>query len=352
MKKNFILFLLLALGLTLHANASEAGQVPTGLEEEIQTEDTTLPPGLNVFQTFTGHYGVSTDGFGSTGQKGEIHATIPKNSTIIKAYLYSAAYNAQNEDISGLKFNNSAVRFDKYYINPVNSSFMFKTGRADVTAQVKATYNTVQQNDIYTFQIEENNAHVDGEALIVIYENSALSPNTIAVIEGGANINGDTFLMHFDEPLNPEDENFALEMYLGISYSCCGQASRVTVNDQIITEQAGDYDDGKEQANGSLITVGGFDDPFSPNMPSYTEDHEKYNLKDYIKKNDTDVKLNTINPSKDDNLFLVVLKASGTASVCDINSPCYQKGFADGKAFCKAHPKECKIFPKTVVIPY
>ena len=68
-----------------------------------------------------------------------------------------------------------------------------------------------------------------------------------------------------------------------------------------------------QQANGSLITVGSFDDPFSPLLPAYTDDHERYNLTPHITAGDTTINVQTRNPSGDDNIFLAVFQVSGRA---------------------------------------
>ena len=67
--------------------------------------------------------------------------------------------------------------------------------------------------------------------------------------------------------------------------------------------------------NGRLITVGGNDDPFSPFLPSYDDDHERYNLAPQINKGDTSIVVRTANASRDDNIFFVGFVTSGEADV-------------------------------------
>ena len=104
-------------------------------------------------------------------------------------------------------------------------------------------------------------------------------------------------------------------MSLGIGFSCCNQKSTVMVNGTTITENAGNMDDGLVVSNGSLITVGGFDDPFSPLNPSYADDHERYNLVPYINAGDMSINIFTENPSFDDNIFLANFYVSGIAGI-------------------------------------
>jgi hypothetical protein len=89
----------------------------------------------------------------------------------------------------------------------------------------------------------------------------------------------------------------------------------VTVNETVITNNAGNNDDGDAVADGSLITVGGFDDPFSPLLPSYQEDHERYDIAPYIDNGDLTIAVHTINPSSDDNIYIAGFYVNGLAAV-------------------------------------
>ncbi len=104
---------------------------------------------------------------------------------------------------------------------------------------------------------------------------------------------------------------------MAIASAAAISASNVTVDGKLITQEAGNNDDSIDStaANGNLITVGGNNDPFSPLLPTYAEDHERYNLVPEIKDGDTSIKINTLNPSDDDNIFLAVLDVSGDASI-------------------------------------
>jgi hypothetical protein len=106
-------------------------------------------------------------------------------------------------------------------------------------------------------------------------------------------------------------------MRLGIGFSCCNQASRVTVNGTVITENAGNNDDSADAnlSNGNLISVGGDNDPFSALLPAYENDHERYNLVPQIVNGSTAINVNTINPSNNDNIFLAVFHVFGRAGV-------------------------------------
>jgi hypothetical protein len=93
------------------------------------------------------------------------------------------------------------------------------------------------------------------------------------------------------------------------------------VNGTTITENAGNHDDGAQTANGSLITVGGFDDPFSALLPTYADDHERYNLVPFIDDGDTQITIDTFNTSADDNIFLAAFYVLGEARVITVPEP-------------------------------
>lgn len=265
---------------------------------------------------------MSSDGFGNTSNTGTISAQIPPNSTIVQAYLYSAAFstgNYESMDLTGLTLNGQTVTFQTYFKNQWGSGY-FKTGRADVTSIVQAGYgNGNSITGIYDFTVTEQNSEVDGEALVVIYSNSSLPERTIAILDGGANIDGDEVRVSFPNGLDKSSSDFIAEMYLGISFSYPNQSSTVTVNGTTITSNAGGYDDGTG-ANGGLITVGGYDDSYSSLMPAYGDDHERYDISDQISDGDTQIDITTINPSQDDNLFLVIFNISGEGDV-DVTNP-------------------------------
>jgi hypothetical protein len=112
-------------------------------------------------------------------------------------------------------------------------------------------------------------------------------------------------------------------MIIGDGFSINDQSSTIKVNGTTITNSAGNNDDSADASgtNGNLITVGGFDDPFSPFLPSYAADHEKYNLTPQVPVGSSSIVVNTANSSFNDNIFLEVFKVSGTATVTTTPEP-------------------------------
>jgi len=268
---------------------------------------------LTSFKSFVGHVGVSTDGFGSTSNDGTISAQVPVGATVLGAYLYSATF-GQSPTLGTVTLNGTAVNFDHVVTNDIPPSLpaYFRTGRSDVTSIVAPIING-GPGGIYNFNVTESLGNTDGEALVVVYSLDSLPQSSVGILDGGAALGGDTTSINFADPLDPTAPGFFAEMRIGDSFSCCGQKSVIKVNGTTITENAGNNDDGDAVANGALITVGGFDDPFSPLNPGYDEDHERYNLVPQITKGDTSISVFTQNPSNDDNIFLAVFAVSGNA---------------------------------------
>jgi hypothetical protein len=168
---------------------------------------------------------------------------------------------------------------------------------------------------IYNFTVTETASTQDGEALVVVYSLASLPVGTVGILDGFSAVTGDSTAINFSNPLDPTAPGFFAEMRIGDSFSCCGQKSTISVNGVTITDNAGNNDDGLQVADGSLITVGGFDDPFSPLLPSYDADHERYNLVPQVGLGDTSISVFTQNPDATDNIFLGVFHVAGIAGI-------------------------------------
>jgi len=271
------------------------------------------PASLMTFKTYTGNVGYSSDGFGSIDQSGTISASVPIGSTVVAAYLYSATFNSPG--FAGGTLNGTALSYEPAVIN-TDACCALASQRMDVTSIVKPIIDG-GPGGIYNFPLTETDSTQDGEALVVVYTNPALSTATFGILDGFARTSGDTTAINFAKPLDPSDAGFFAEMFLGDGFSCCGQMSTVAVNGTTITQAAGNNDDSVDgfASNGNLITVGGFDDPYSSLLPSYDADHERYDLVPYITAGDTSITVNTFNSSADDNIFLAGFYVTGIASI-------------------------------------
>ncbi len=278
---------------------------------------------LTTFQTYVGNYGVSTDGWGSTTQQGTIRASVPVGATVVGAYLYTSTF--FNSSLSGVG-GTLAGQAVNYSTNlgtiPAPACCTLTAARADVTSIVKPLVDG-GPGGIYNFNITETSSSQDGSALVVVYQLGSLATSTVAILDGFSRVDGESTTFNFAQPLDPNAPGFFAEMRLGIGFSCCSQASSVAVNGTTITENAGNNDDSADPSlsNGNLITVGGFDDPFSPMLPTYAQDRERYDLTPHVGVGDTSIAIRTNNASRDDNIFLAVFHVAGEATVCDPNCP-------------------------------
>jgi hypothetical protein len=271
---------------------------------------------LVEFKTFSGKVALSTDGWGGSSASGVISASAPSGSKVVAAYLYTATNNTTTSPQNFVTFDSNSVTYNSTSSN-ATACCTLKSYRADVTSIVKSVIDG-GAGGVYNFNVAEGNlnSNIDGHALVVVYENSTLPDASVGILDGFASVTGDTTSINFADALDPTDPGFFAEMRLGIGFSFGPttplQSSRVEVNGEVITTNAGGFDDGAG-ANGALITVGGFDDPFSTLLPGYNDDHERYDLKPYITAGDKSIKVDTFNSSKDDNIFLAAFYVSGKA---------------------------------------
>lgn len=279
---------------------------------------------LTSFQTYVGNYGVSTDGWGSTTQAGVISASVPAGATVTAAYLYtSTAFNGALTGVGGSLAGTAVAYSTNLGTIPSPACCQLTAARADVTSIVKPLIDG-GSGGTYNFNITETSTSQDGSALVVVYQLSSLATTTVGILDGYALVTGDVTTINFATPLDTSASGFMAEMRLGIGFSfnnssCTddGQTSTVAVNGTVITGNAGCNDDSVDAAaaNGNLITVGGFDDPFSPLLPSTENDHERYNLVPYITDGSSSISVRTSNASRDDNIFLAVFVVSGEAGI-------------------------------------
>lgn len=271
---------------------------------------------LTSFATFVGNVGYSSDGFGSITQDGTISASVPAGSTVLAAYLYTGMNGfSGSTNPAGTTLATNAVSFGPTVFNTTGCCSI-SSARADVTSIVKPVIDG-GAGGIYNFAVHEGSGGQDGEALVVVYQNAALPVSTVGILDGFASVTGDTTSINFASPLHPGDPGFFAEMIIGDNFSCCGQKSTIKVNGTVITENAGNSDDKTDSfdANGNLITVGGFNDPFSPMLPDYATDHERYNLVPQIADGSTTITVDTVNASQDDNIFMATFYVSGKAGI-------------------------------------
>ena len=287
---------------------------------------------LSTFATYTGDVGVSTDGCGSVTQTCTITAGVPAGSTVLAAYLYSSLY--RTASTPGGTLNGTTVNYSRAL--GVDAGYL-EAYQANVTSIVAPIINagggtpstdaaTGAPLDVYSFPVTETLSSQDGEGLVVVYSNPSIPTSTVAILDGFSASSGDTASINFSAPLSPTAPGFVANMIIGDGFSydgsasSCGgsQTSTISVNGTPITSVAGNADDSQDanEANGNLITVGGYRVPYTSLNPTcVSADHERYNLASEITTGDTSITVNTVNPSDNDNIFLEVFDVSGLAAV-------------------------------------
>jgi hypothetical protein len=280
---------------------------------------------LTTFASFSGAgVGLSTAGWGSTTQSGTLTANVPVGATVLAAYLYTSTYGWATG--TGGTFAGNAVSYTRLGSNNVG----LEAGRVDVTSLIKPTIDA-GLGGAYNFAITETDARQDGSALVVVYRDPTVAAiQSVGILDGFSITTGDSTAINFAAGLDKSDPNFFAEMRLGIGFSFNGtgctqsiQTSTVDVNGTRISNNAGCNDDSVDlsAANGNLITVGDDNDPYSALLPATADDHERYNLVNYVNQGDTLISITTRNPSNDDNIFLATFHVFGEAGFNEPPNP-------------------------------
>jgi PEP-CTERM motif len=284
---------------------------------------------LTSFQTLTGTLGLSSDGWGSTTQTGTISANVPLGATVTAAYLYTSTFN--NGALAGVGGTIAGMGIGPLTSLGTNGTAccQLTAARANVTGILKPIIDG-GPGGLYNFTVTETSSSQDGYALVVVYSLPSLPVSTIGILDGWASAAGDMTAVNFGAPIDPNAPGFFAEMRLGIGFSfdgndCSGsgQVSRVAVDGTPISNNAGCNDDSADAvaANGNLITVGGDNDPFSPNLPTTPNDHERYDLVPQLSLGDTGFTVTNANSSLDDNIFLALFHVLGEARIVEVPEP-------------------------------
>ncbi|MCK4731723.1 MAG: Ig-like domain-containing protein [Methanophagales archaeon] len=273
--------------------------------------------------TEIGLISLSVDGLGTLSSTGTIQVEKPVGATVRSAYMAAAdvwgSYGGPLPD-GAVQINGNNVNWDSHESLYTNNAW------SDVTAIVGPIVDAAPAG-IVDLTITET-INLDGSILAVIFDDpNQATENTIVLLFGAQDIYGDTFAIGLAEPIDTSDPNLVLDMSLGISYGhqtswSYIQYSQVDVNGMRLTTSAGGQDDGDDE-NGALLTVGGLGDsnanPPDPyangdsTSPRY--DDELYNLIPFVSDGDTNIIVDTINPSNDDNIFFASLFLASTTAV-------------------------------------
>jgi len=288
---------------------------------DILQESTTT---MGEFYSETGRISISVDAGGSNDEYHIINVDKPNERAKVKrAYVLAAStgwsyYNIPNGDI---QLEGNPINWDRSIPNHIFSY----NHLADVTAIIKPIVDAAPAGRIGLTFTESNTYAVDGEILIVVFDDKTQrQKQTVICLFGALNPLGSLFGVTLPKPIDPLDTDAFLDMGLGISYgyqTASYQYNIVEVNGSLLTSSAGGEDDGYGQ-NGALITVGGLDDsnanppdPYENGYGNPRYDDELYSLLPLIDPDTTNITIDTNNPSMDDNIFFIYFKISRQADV-------------------------------------
>lgn len=298
--------------------------VPAGAEET--TDPGTRPEGFTEPNTFSA---ASTSSSGMemlVNERGRLSKSVdatagggvqvdkPAGATVRAAYLGVATTGFQQFRLPAGSVTLAGQPVP--LANELSSGIYSYNYFADVTSIVKpviddaaAGVTTLAVAEAYPYQTE-------GEVLIVIFDDPAVTADkSVTILYGALNPAGDTYGLQLARAVDTTDPATQMEMSLGISFGSQGstQYSTVHVNGQPLTSAAGGQDDGYS-ANGALITAGGIGDSLAnPTDPTaypygYRSDDELYDLRPFVRSGDRAITVTTANPSNDDNVFLSVFE--------------------------------------------
>lgn len=282
--------------------------------------------GLKPVIVETGQYAWSIDGLGTLDGTGNIQVEKPAGGTVHKAYFVAAQVQDGSKPTlntpSSILLNGSAVTFQYESLNASgDDSNAFNNYFADVTSLVSSTING-QSAGVNNITVDEGGLDVEGTALVVLFNDSSVEVATVVLAFGNSSPSGDSFTLAFNALSAPQTQD--LQMAVGISYSYDNegdsrddwQSSSIFVNDTLMTDIAGSFDDCNEANqeddcnDDALVTVGGVGDattnPTMPSSDSWSQaaDDELYSLTPFVEVGDTSILVRTLNPSSDDNIFL------------------------------------------------
>ncbi len=285
---------------------------------------------LSTSYTFNGNGNWSLDGCGSNSSNPvcTIDAVVPSGSTVEAAFLYSSMFSTStvpSVTLDGVNYSGSDW-------DDLGANGYLKAYRTDVTAQISGAVGGGSENP-FSFAVnnETPNGSIDGEVLAIIYSNAAETERTIAFLDGFSASTGDTFNVNLASALTADqlaDTEFEAMLSLGIGFgyqtaNADVQNSEVDVNGTSLTTCAGGQDDGIANygppSNGALITVGGLGDDAANNhdcsQTGDRQDDELYTLTPFLTPSDTQIVIDTLNPSNDDNIFFAAINITAVAGV-------------------------------------
>lgn len=319
-----------ALAVPLAAAAAVPGKPPRTARAAPSAMAISSEAALSGFYAVTGDVYVSIDAAGTNSASAELAVEKRSaDSTVRAAYLFAASTGFSGFHIAdgGITLEGAPVDFDES-TEIANSISSFNIA-ADVTAIVKPVLDAAGVGITTLIVSESSSGSIDGEILAVVFDDPNEPETSINLFYGAQQTTGDSFNILLGEPVQHDEPTQQLSLSLGISFGAqpTGQYSQVDVNSVRLTTAAGGQDDG-ELSNGALITVGGIgDSTANPENPNATDsdgcsdntapfcDDELYDLKAVLADGISNIAVDTLNPSNDDNIYFAALISTGVVAI-------------------------------------
>jgi LPXTG-motif cell wall-anchored protein len=309
--------LLIAGGVVAPANATptdEPGRV-VGTPAEVSPAAAIVDGGLQQVRLYSGSLNWSVDGLGinNYGASGDLQVEKPAGASVKAAFLMTAA-SSTHPMPTDITLATQPVTFSIHAARGYYTNFF-----ADVTTIVKPIVDAGSGTLNITVNEGTFRNLIDGTSLVVVFDDPSVPLASVAIYFGTSDPAGDTFTMEFNALTLPQTEDLRMSVGSSFSYGA-GQNSSVLVNGEVLSNYAGHFDDCDQFVSGdevtsnwtcnALLTVGGVGDSLTnPTLAapwSTTADDELYSLSPFVAVGDSEIVVETSNPSADDNIFMTV----------------------------------------------
>lgn len=264
---------------------------------------------------YSGSLNWSVDGLGinNYGASGDLQVEKPAGASVKAAFLMTAA-SSTHPMPTDITLATQPVTFSIHAAGGYYTNFF-----ADVTTIVKPIVDAGSGTLNITVNEGTFRNLIDGTSLVVVFDDPSVPLASVAIYFGTSDPAGDTFTMEFNALTLPQTEDLRMSVGSSFSYGS-GQNSSVLVNGEVLSNYAGHFDDCDQFVSGdevtsnwtcnALLTVGGVGDSLTnPTLAapwSTTADDELYSLSPFVAVGDSEIVVETSNPSADDNIFMTV----------------------------------------------
>lgn len=249
---------------------------------------------LNQLVNTIGQYQVRADACGTLEAGCDIIIEKPAGATtVFQAYIYYSTvalaatdFGSDAIDVSGGDLAGGTVFMTNVTSSEVSGEEVF-TRYEEVTALFAPGLNAaLAATDIIYSTTESLTADIEGVGIVVIWNNPSVVNTAIHLSLGSLNtgeLKADSIVI---APIDTSVPDFAATLGVGIVYSVGDalQRSTVWINELMLDDYAGGYDDGV-LSNGALITLGGYGDDVD-----LDDEDELYDFSTFISDGDTQVK--------------------------------------------------------------